>query len=169
MKVTAKAFGRSEICFGWYGDGERSCTCTPRQVEAYRGRVSGPRLDRFDLQVEVPRVEFEELRSRTESETSDKVRQRVLQARERQWNRLGKTRTNAEMTAEETQGFCPLDDEGEQLLRTGFERRNLSARGHDRILRVARTVADLEGEEEIQTNHLAEALQFRALDQGVGV
>ncbi|HVJ50011.1 YifB family Mg chelatase-like AAA ATPase [Desulfitobacterium sp.] len=154
---------------GWYGDAKRSCTCTPRQVEAYRGRVSGPLLDRFDLQVEVPRVEFEELRSRTQGETSTEVRARVLQARERQWNRLGKTRTNAEMTAEETQGFCPLNDEGEKLLRSVFERRNLSARGHDRILRTARTVADLEGEEEIQTNHLAEALQFRALDQGVGI
>lgn len=149
---------------GWYGDGQRSCSCSPRQVEAYRGRVSGPLMDRFDLQVEVPRVEFEELHSRPQGETSAEVRTRVLRARERQWQRLGKTRTNAEMTAEETQEFCQLEAEGEQLLRMVFKQRNLSARGHDRILRVARTVADLEGDEKILTKHLAEALQFRAFD-----
>lgn len=152
---------------GWYGDSQCSCTCTPRQVEAYRGRVSGPLLDRFDLQVEVPRVEFEELRSKSRGETSAIVQERVLQARERQWKRLGKSRTNAEMTAEETQTFCRLDDKSERLLRSVFERRNLSARGYDRILRVARTAADLEGKEKIEMHHLAETLQLRALDQQI--
>lgn len=154
---------------GWYGDDKRSCTCTPRQVEAYRGRVSGPLMDRLDLQVEVPRVEFDELRSRPQGETSTEVRAHILQARERQWKRLGKTRTNAEMTAEETQALCRLDEKGEQLLRRVFEQKSLSARGYDRILRVARTVADLEDEDEILTKHLAEALQFRTLDQRYGV
>lgn len=150
---------------GWYGDPKRSCSCTPKQVEAYRGRVSGPLFDRFDLHVEVPRVDFEELHSREQGETSKEVKERVLRARERQWSRLGKTRTNAEMTAEETQNFCTLDDKGEQLLRTVFARQHLSARGHDRILRVARTIADLDGEQEIKSHHVAEALQYRALDQ----
>lgn len=150
---------------GWNGDLKHSCSCTPRQIEAYRGRVSGPLLDRFDLQVEVPRVEFDELHSRPHEETSVEVRARVLKAREKQWRRLGKNRTNSEMTAEETQMFCRLDDAGEQLLRRVFEQRNLSARGHDRILRVARTVADLEGDDELLTRHLAEALQFRALEK----
>lgn len=150
---------------GWNSDLKHPCSCTPRQIEAYRGRVSGPLLDRFDLQVEVPRVEFDELHSCRHEETSAEVRERVLKAREKQWQRLGKNRTNAEMTAEETQMFCRLDDAGEQLLRRVFEQRNLSARGHDRILRVARTVADLEGDDELLTRHLAEALQFRALEK----
>ncbi|WP_425807316.1 YifB family Mg chelatase-like AAA ATPase [Desulfitobacterium sp. Sab5] len=154
---------------GWYGDAKRSCSCTPKQVEAYRGRVSGPLLDRFDLHVEVPRVDFDELHSKMQGETSEVVKERVLAARERQWSRLGKTRTNAEMTAEETQEFCALDDKGEQLLRSVFARQHLSARGHDRILRVARTIADLEGTQGIKRSHLAEALQYRTLDQRVGL
>ncbi|AGA70038.1 Mg chelatase-related protein [Desulfitobacterium dichloroeliminans LMG P-21439] len=152
---------------GWYGDPKRSCICSPRQIDNYRGRISGPLLDRFDLHIEVPRVEFDELHSHPESESSPTVQARVLQARQRQWTRLGESKTNAEMSAVETSAYCGLDSTGEQLLRNVFERQHLSARSHDRILRVARTIADLDSENHILPRHLAEALQYRALDRTV--
>ncbi|HHY27590.1 MAG TPA: YifB family Mg chelatase-like AAA ATPase [Desulfitobacterium dehalogenans] len=150
---------------GWYGDPKRACICTPRQISHYRNRISGPLLDRFDLHIEVPRVEFDELHRYSESETSADVQNRVLKARRRQWIRLGESRTNAEMSAGETSTFCSLDSAGEQLLRNVFDRQHLSARSHDRILRVARTIADLDSKENIFPLHLAEALQYRALDR----
>ncbi|MGI1658962.1 MAG: YifB family Mg chelatase-like AAA ATPase [Desulfitobacterium sp.] len=152
---------------GWYGDPKRSCICTPRQIDNYRGRISGPLLDRFDLHIEVPRVEFDELHSHPDSESSQTVQARVLQARQRQWARLGDSKTNAEMSAAETSVFCGLDSISEQLLRNVFDRQHLSARSHDRILRVARTIADLDSESYILPRHLAEALQYRALDRTV--
>lgn len=150
---------------GWYGDPKRACICTPRQISHYRNRISGPLLDRFDLHIEVPRVEFDELHRYSESETSADVQNRVLKARRRQWARLGESRTNAEMSAGETSTFCSLDSAGEQLLRNVFDRQHLSARSHDRILRVARTIADLDSKENIFPLHLAEALQYRTLDR----
>lgn len=150
---------------GWYGDPKKSCSCTPRQVDAYRGRVSGPLLDRFDLHVEVPRIDFEELHTGPGSETSSTVQARVLKARELQWARLGGVKTNAEMTAPETGFYCELDNTGELLLKKIFDNHHLSARSHDRILKVARTIADLDGSEKILPKHLAESLQFRVLDR----
>lgn len=150
---------------GWYGDPKKSCSCTPRQVDAYRGRVSGPLLDRFDLHVEVPRIDFEELHTGPGSETSSTVQARVLKARELQWTRLGGVKTNAEMTAPETGFYCELDNTGELLLKKIFDNHHLSARSHDRILKVARTIADLDGSEKILPKHLAESLQFRVLDR----
>jgi magnesium chelatase family protein len=150
---------------GWYGDPKKSCSCTPRQVDAYRGRVSGPLLDRFDLHVEVPRIDFEELHTGSGSETSSTVQARVLKARELQWTRLGGVKTNAEMTAPETGFYCELDNTGELLLKKIFDNHHLSARSHDRILKVARTIADLDGAEKILPKHLAESLQFRVLDR----
>ncbi|WP_019851011.1 YifB family Mg chelatase-like AAA ATPase [Desulfitobacterium sp. PCE1] len=150
---------------GWHGDPKRACICTPRQISNYRNRISGPLLDRFDLHIEVPRVEFDDLHRYSESETSVNVQNRVLKARRRQWARLGESRTNAEMSAGETSAFCSLDSTGEQLLRNVFDRQHLSARSHDRILRVARTIADLDSKENIFPLHLAEALQYRTLDR----
>jgi magnesium chelatase family protein len=150
---------------GWYGDPKRSCTCTPKQVDGYRGRISGPLLDRFDMHVEVPRLDYDELHHPPDGKESRVVQARVLEARERQWARLGEIKTNAEMNAGETSEFCRLDKNSEQLLKSVFNRQHLSARSHDRILRVARTIADLEGGINISPRHLAEALQFRALDQ----
>ena len=154
---------------GYYGDQGRVCVCTPRQIQAYRNRISGPVLDRFDLQVEVPRLTFGELQDSGGSESSSAVRERVIRARERQWQRFGEAKTNAEMTARETKRLCRLDAWGQALLRRVFDARGLSARAHDRILRVARTIADLAGHEEILPEHLAEALQFRVFDREVTI
>ncbi|NLI91415.1 MAG: YifB family Mg chelatase-like AAA ATPase [Peptococcaceae bacterium] len=152
---------------GYLGDTGRQCNCTPLQINSYRRKVSGPLLDRFDLQIEVPRMSYEELKKRKdpERESSESVRERVLLAREKQWKRFGSCRTNAEMSGRETKEICALNAEGETILKKVFERNFLSARAHDRILRVARTIADMEDSEEIQVGHLAESLQYRALDK----
>jgi len=150
---------------GYFGYKGRLCSCSPLQVNNYRGRVSGPLLDRFDLQIEVPRLEYEELKHGQNTETSGCVRERVIKARKRQWIRFKGIKTNAEMTGKETKEYCRLDSQGESLFRQVFDTRYFSARAHDRILRVARTAADMDDSEEIQVEHLAESLQYRALDR----
>ncbi|RNC63115.1 MAG: Competence protein ComM [Candidatus Dichloromethanomonas elyunquensis] len=154
---------------GFLGDNGRQCTCTPLQINNYRRKVSGPLLDRFDLQVEVPRISFEELKQRKDPkrENSESVKVRIQKAREKQWERFESSRTNAEMTGRETKEVCALDRTGESLLKKIFEKNFFSARAHDRILRVARTVADMADSREIKVEHLAESLQYRALDREV--
>ncbi|EHQ91396.1 YifB family Mg chelatase-like AAA ATPase [Desulfosporosinus youngiae] len=150
---------------GFFGDQGRVCHCTPQQIQNYRGRISGPLLDRFDMHVEVPRLNYSELKDNSNLESSRVVRERVMSARQRQWARLGPAKTNAEMTAKETKEFGKLTLSGESLLQRIFESQHLSARAHDRILRVACTIADLGGSADILPEHLAEAIQFRALDK----
>ena len=153
---------------GWYGDPSGRCGCSYKAVEAYRSRISGPLLDRIDIVVEVPSVKFEELRVRAEAEPSAAVKQRVDAARERQNRRFGtgSTMCNARMGPREMRQYCHLDETCEELMKQAFETMGLTARSYDRILRVARTVADLDGSEEIQPQHIAEAIQYRAVNLG---
>ena len=150
---------------GWYGHPSGRCRCTEAEVHRYHARISGPLLDRIDLIVEVPALDFEELRRRSPAEPSSAVRARVNAARERQRGRFGdRGMSNARMVGKELRSFCRLDAESEELMKAAFDTMNLSARSYDRILRVARTIADLEGAAEIGAEHIAVAIQYRSYD-----
>ena len=151
---------------GFYGS-DVECSCTPLQIQRYLSRISGPLMDRMDLQVEVPRVKFEHLQTKSSGENSASIRQKVTAAREIQKKRFARSKTtlNSQMKPAEVQKYCQLTEDSSQMLKTAFERFNMSARSYDRILKVARTIADLEGSETIQFPHLAEALQYRSLDR----
>jgi magnesium chelatase family protein len=152
---------------GFLGDTQHECTCAPQQVQRYRAKISGPLLDRIDIQVEVPAVKYKELSQNTVSEDSATIRARVNQARDRQLRRFtGRTTfCNAQMSSRDIRKFCQLDATGEKLLENAMSRLGLSARAYTRILKVARTIADLAGEEHVKGAHLAEAIQYRALDR----
>ncbi len=152
---------------GYYGHPTKSCTCRPEAIRRYLSRVSGPLLDRLDLHVEVPPVPYEHLASHTAEENSASVRKRIAKARAMQAERfsgLGIT-GNAFLPRSMLDRFCPVTDEGRRLLALAFDRLGLSARGYDRILRTARTIADLDGCETISEVHLSEAVQYRTLDR----
>ncbi len=151
---------------GWYGHPSGRCTCSDRAVEQYLGRLSGPLLDRIDIQVEVPALEFDELSQKPTGETSAQIRARVNRARQRQTARFGAAGPdcNAHMGAKEMAAFCALDAGGTAVMKGAYERMGLTARSYDRILRVARTIADLAGAETIGVEHLAEAIQYRTTD-----
>ena len=152
---------------GWYGDPSGRCLCSEQAVQSYRSRISGPMLDRIDIVVEVPAVHFEDLRSRTEAEPSASVQQRVNAAREIQNRRFGSGgMCNARMGPDEMRRFCTLGEESAMLMKNAFDAMGLTARSYDRILKVARTVADLDGSEEILPQHIAEAIQYRAVNLG---
>jgi len=152
---------------GWYGDPSGRCRCSEMSVENYRSRISGPLLDRIDIVVEVPAVHFEELRSRAEAEPSSEVRKRVNAAREIQNQRFGDgNMCNARMGPKEMREYCGLTEDCAQLMKNAFEVMGLTARSYDRILKVARTVADLDGSAEIKPQHIAEAIQYRTVKLG---
>ena len=155
---------------GWYGHPSGRCRCTPQEVRRYHSRISGPLMDRIDLIVEVPALEYDELRRRTPAESSAEIKKRVNAARAIQRQRFGDdgAASNARMDSRELRRFCALSPEGEELMRGAFEQMGLSARSYDRILRVARTVADLDGAEEIGPDHLADAIQYRSFDLDSG-
>lgn len=153
---------------GFYNHPEKECTCSPVHVQRYLNKVSGPLLDRIDLHVEVTPVPFKELSSKERSERSYEIRDRVIAARKVQEERFKETphiHTNAMMGSKQIQAFCQLDQVSAQLLKRAMERLNLSARAYDRILKVSRTIADLEHKENIQGEHVAEAIQYRSLDR----
>lgn len=148
---------------GWHGDPERACTCSPALITRYQRRISGPLLDRIDIHVEVPRVNYDKLSSERQGEPSAAIRQRICAARERQQARFHGTRllSNSDMGAAEIRDYCPLDSTGQSLMKAAVRQLNLSARGYHRVLKLARTIADLAGSEQIVPAHLAEAIQYR--------
>ena len=149
---------------GWYGYNDRRCRCSEKDVEKYQHKISGPLLDRIDLIVDVPPPDFATLSDKPAGESSAEIRGRVNAARSLQSRRFGRQGVpcNAQMGRGELEEFCPLDGECQAMMKGAFERMGLTARGYDRILRVGRTIADLDGSEAIRLPHLAEALQYRA-------
>ena len=148
---------------GYYGDARKPCTCAASTVTKYQKRISGPLLDWIDIHIEVPRVDYDKLSSERLGESSATIRARVQAARDRQNVRFKSTDTvcNVDMRLAEVRKFYKLDETGDSLIRAAMSQLNLSARAYHRILKLARTIADLAGSEHIQTPHLAEALQYR--------
>ena len=152
---------------GNYGSKDRECKCSASQINKYLSKLSGPIMDRIDIHIEVDNVTYDQLKSQQEEECSSEIKKRVDKAREVQLERFknDKNYSNAKMSASQTKKYCQLDSVGEELLKNAFERLKLSARAHDRLLRVARTIADLDGKEQIEAKHIAEAISYRSLDR----
>ena len=161
---------------GYYGDPTHHCVCTPGQIQRYMSRISGPLMDRIDLHIEVPVVPFKELSNMKPGEPSSVIRERVIRARNIQTERFkklpslggvgGGIHCNAQMTERMIHQFAEPDEQGLAMLRMAMERLSLSARAYSRILKVARTIADLEASERVQSHHIAEAIGYRSLDRG---
>lgn len=153
---------------GYFGS-SRECKCSPMQIQRYVGKISGPLMDRIDIHIDVPAVKFNELRGKNveECDSSATIRGRVNTAREIQIARLGGdgVYSNSAMSPKQIRKFCELDAQSEELLERAMSRQGLSARAHDRILKVSRTIADLEGSENIQPGHISEAINYRSLDR----
>ena len=152
---------------GYLGDPKRQCHCNPMQIERYLGRISGPLLDRLDIHIEVPPVPFRELSNTKTGTTSATMREQVIAAREIQQQRFGKSgmKLNGKMSPSQIRKHCILDAEAEKLLKAAMESMGLSARAHDKILRLSRTIADLDRSDRIQSVHLSEAINYRTLDK----
>jgi magnesium chelatase family protein len=152
---------------GYYGDPRRTCRCTPQQIRQYQGRISGPLLDRIDIHIEVPAVGYRELTGRYAGESSRRIKERIDQARGLQRKRFpgGRTPLNARMTDREVKTYCRIEEESSRLIEMAMDKLGLSARAYTRILKVARTIADLDGREAISPSHVAEAIQYRGLDR----
>jgi len=153
---------------GFFGDPKRECRCSPLQIQKYRNRISGPLLDRIDIHVEVPSVRYQDLSAVERGESSEKIRERVIKGRKVQQERFkgsSKVHCNAAMRTKDLQKYCGLEDDAKSLLKMAISDLNFSARAYDRILKVSRTIADLEESETIKTPHVAEAIQYRSLDR----
>jgi len=156
------------VC-GFLTDPQKECTCTPLQIQRYRSKVSGPLLDRIDIQVEVPGLRYQELASKDAGESSEIIRRRVNRARAIQLQRFEKTKihANAQMGTREIKRYCAVKDDAERLLETAINKLGLSARAYSRVLKVGRTIADLADAENIEAAHIAEAIQYRSLDRSM--
>jgi magnesium chelatase family protein len=157
---------------GYFGDLKRECRCGPNQVQRYRQRISGPLLDRIDLHIEVPSIEYRDMASERPEEASSAIRERVSAARQRQQTRFSndsKTNCNARMGTKHLKRWCKLDSDSQELIRVAMTELNLSARAYDRILKVARTIADLAATDEINVEHVSEAIQYRSFDRTLWV
>lgn len=152
---------------GYYGSKEKECICSADQIIKYRNRISGPLLDRIDIQVEVSSISYQDLVTQRPSESSEEIKIRVNRARQIQLNRYinDGIYENSQLTSQLLKKYCQLDKESQKLLQDAFEKLHLSARAHDRILKLARTIADLAESKNIKTQHLAEAIQYRSLDR----
>ena len=153
---------------GYATDPNNECTCTPQIIQKYMSRISGSLLDRIDIHIEVPAVPFSELAEKSSGESSAIIRKRVQNARAIQLERFRdreKMFANNQMEAKELKTICPLDEESSTLLKTAMDKLGLSARAYDRILKVSRTIADLEGIPDINSTHISEAIQYRSLDR----
>ena len=152
---------------GFYGSKDKECTCTPEAISRYMGKISGPLLDRIDIQIEVTPVKYQKLSSNEKIETSEEIKKRVDKARKIQLERYKEHGifSNSELTPHLSNTYCKLDLKSKEIIQNAFERLGLSARGYGRILKVARTIADLEEKENIEAKHIAEAIQYRSLDR----
>lgn len=151
---------------GYFGDSTRECNCSPLSIQKYIGKISGPMLDRFDIQIQVSAVKYEDLASRSSGESSSVIKERVAKARQVQLERykgMG-IYSNSQLSSAAIEEFCPIDDASRTLLKDVFQKLGLSARAHSRILKVSRTIADLEGAPDITITHIAEAIRYRSLD-----
>ena len=152
---------------GWYADPKKKCQCSPQQIQRYLSKISGPLLDRIDIHLEVPSLKSTELLTLPQNETSANIKARTVAARSIQYNRFTRTNifANAQMAHRQVKEYCQLDCEGKKLFKTAIDELGLSARAHDKILKISRTIADLAEAQQIQTEHLAEAIQYRSLDR----
>ncbi len=153
---------------GYYTDPNKECTCTPQLIQKYMAKISGPLLDRIDIHIEVPAVKYKDLSKEEKSEPSIKIRERVINAREIQQKRykdIPNVFNNGDIGSKEVRQYCKLDSSGEELLKMAMTKLGLSARAYDRILKVSRTMADLDQSESIQPQHISEAIQYRSLDR----
>jgi magnesium chelatase family protein len=157
---------------GYYGDPKRECRCMPSQIQHYHNKISGPLLDRIDLHVEVPAMRYQDLTGISPGDGSAAIRDRVVAARRRQQDRfksLRRIHSNAGMRSRELQKFCLLSADAQEILKMAITDLNFSARTYDRIIKVSRTIADLDAEETIQPRHVQEAIQYRTLDRQLWV
>ena len=160
-------FENPHLC-GYFSDPKHECRCTFQQISRYRSKISGPLLDRVDIHVEVPAVPYKDLKGEFAAESSANIRKRVITARTIQSKRLKRTKIycNAQMANRHTKKHCSIDKTSSSILESAIDKLGLSARAYNRILKIARTIADLDGSTDIQVDHVSEAIQYRNLDRG---
>ena len=153
---------------GYYSDPKHPCRCSYGHIHRYRSKISGPLLDRIDIHVEVPAVPYKDLRKEGDAESSEDIRNRATAARTIQSERFARTKihANAQMSSRHVKKYCKIDDDSAALLESAIDKLGLSARAYNRILKISRTIADLEGVSDIQSYHIAESIQYRTLDRG---